>query len=145
MELTSHQIDIINAKVCPYCGSNTEVVSETDVYGREYKGRLMIRCANYINCDSYVGTHDDGTPLGRLANKELRSHKKNAHDYFDRLWKENHIERGRAYELLADHLGIPDKYCHIGMFKISTCKKVVEWSCKKLLEFTAAKIDKKIP
>lgn len=132
MELTPYQLDVINAKICPYCKSKTEVVSETDVYGREYKGRAMIRCVNYQVCDAYVVTHDDGTPLGRLAKKPLRDAKKEAHKYFDAIWKEKHMERNQAYEELADHLGIPDKYCHIGMFKKETCLKVVEWSKEML-------------
>lgn len=128
MDLTPYQLDIINAKICPYCKSSTEVVSETDIYGREYKGRLMIRCRNYQICDAYVGCHKDGTPLGRLARKELRNYKKEAHQNFDRLWKEKYLERSEAYEMLADHLGLADEYTHIGMFSIKTCKKVIEWS-----------------
>lgn len=138
MELTALQKDIINAKICPYCKSNTEVVSETDIYGKEYKGRYMIRCRN-INCDSYVGTHEDGTPLGRLANKSLRMAKKIAHLNFDRLWKEKYLERNEAYEELADHLNIPDEFCHIGMFKESTCKKVIEWSKKRYNDLQSSK------
>lgn len=131
MELTPYQIDVISAKICPYCKSSTEVVTETDIYGREYKGRSMIRCGNYLNCNSYVGTHKDGEPLGRLANKQLREAKSKAHKYFDKLWNEDYIERSEAYEMLADHLGIPNKYCHIGMFRKETCDKVVEWSINK--------------
>lgn len=131
MELSQYHIDVLYAKVCPYCKSTTEVVSETDVYGREYKGRKMIRCRNYLKCDSYVGTHDDGSTLGRLANKELRQAKIKAHSSFDRLWKEKLIGRTKLYEDLADYLGLPDKYTHIGMFNKTTCLKVVEY-CDKI-------------
>ncbi len=37
-------------------------------------------------------------------------------------------ERNELYERLADHLELPDKYTHIGMFNYETCMKVVEWS-----------------
>jgi len=131
MELSQYHIDVLCVKVCPYCKSTTEVVSETDVYGREYKGRKMIRCRNYMKCNSYVGTHDDGSTLGRLANKELRQAKIKAHSYFDRLWKEKLIGRTKLYEDLSDYLELPDKYTHIGMFNKTTCLKVVEW-CNSL-------------
>lgn len=65
MELTPFHKDVVHAKVCPYCKSSTKIISETEVYGREYKGRKLIACINFPKCDSYVGTHDDGTALGR--------------------------------------------------------------------------------
>lgn len=128
MNLSQRHIDILNAKVCPYCNSSTRVVDEVYIYGRSYKDRLMICCKNYPTCDAYVGTHDDGEPLGRLANKNLREMKIKAHNAFDKIWKENKMNRGEAYEKLADYLGLPDKYTHIGMFNPETCMKVVAWS-----------------
>lgn len=128
MILTPYQEDVMCGKICPYCKSETRITSETEIYGREYKNRKVICCINFPNCDSYVGTHDDGESLGRLANKELRHWKKKAHDKFDLLWKEKLIDRDSAYEKLADFLMIPDKYTHIGMFSEQTCKKVYAWS-----------------
>lgn len=134
MKLTALQEDILYAKICPYCKSGTRVVDEVYIYGRVYKDRLMICCNNYPHCNSYVGTHSDGEPLGRLANKELRSWKKKAHDSFDKIWRGKMIDRDTAYEELADFLKIPDKYCHIGMFKKETCLKVIAWSKLRIAE-----------
>ena len=127
-KLSAYSKDVFAAKICPYCKSeNIKIISETDVYGREYKGRKIIACGNYPACDSYVGTHDDGTALGRLANKELRLAKKEAHNTFDRLWKSKEMSRGKAYQMLSDFLEIDSKYTHIGMFSVETCKKIIEW------------------
>ncbi|WP_394749563.1 zinc-finger-containing protein [Spongiimicrobium salis] len=134
MTLTPLQQDILSAKVCPYCKSRTKVVSEEFIYGKTYRNRSMICCDNYPQCDSYVGTHDDGEPLGRLADKKLRQWKRKAHDAFDRIWKEKHMERNAAYEEMADAIGIPDKFCHIGMFQVKTCIKVVAWAKLKYAE-----------
>lgn len=139
MELTAYHKDVYSAKICPYCKSSTEVVSETDVYGREYKGRAMIRCRNYMVCDAYVGTHDNGEPLGRLANKELRNAKKKAHSYFDPIWQEKYMDRTKLYEDLADYLGLPDKYTHIGMFNKKTCDRVIQWSIKRYNDLRTGK------
>lgn len=128
MELTALQKDIISAKICPYCKASTRVVDEVYIYGRTYRYKLMICCKNFPHCDSYVGTHQDGETLGRLANKKLRSWKKKAHEAFDIIWKEKRADRSELYEELADFLGIPDEYCHIGMFQVKTCIKVVAWS-----------------
>lgn len=63
-----------------------------------------------------------------------------AHAAFDPLWeaklrkrrKERGPEykkvyaRGSGYKWLAGQLGIPRKECHIGMFDVDMCKRVVE-------------------
>ncbi len=96
MELTPKHKAIINAEVCPYCRSTTKVVSEEFIYGRSYRGHSVICCSSYPKCDSYVGTHTDGSTLGRLANKGLRQAKKFAHDEFDLLWKGKYMTRSEA-------------------------------------------------
>ena len=132
MKLTALQQDIYSSKICPYCKSSTKIVSETFIYGKEYKGRQMICCFNFPVCDSYIGTHDDGTTLGRLANKELRQWRKVTHNnFFDPLWKSKEYDRSELYEMLADYLELPLEYCHIGFFNVTTLKKVIEW-CKNL-------------
>jgi hypothetical protein len=78
-------------------------------------------------------------PLGRLANAELRRAKMAAHDAFDRDWHAHYerrrsadpsFPRGRAraaaYKCLAALLGIAPERCHIGMFDVDACWKVVE-------------------
>lgn len=128
MNLTPYQIDVINAKICPYCKSTTKIISETEVYGKEYKGRKIIACINFPNCDSYVGTHDTGVALGRLADKNLRLAKKNAHFWFDKIWKGKYKSRDELYNELSLFLNIPKDYTHIGMFSIKTCSIVENWS-----------------
>lgn len=100
----------------------------------------MVVCDGFPKCDSYVGTHEDGEPLGRLANKKLRFWKKEAHSAFDKIWRDNHMDRDSAYGFLADELELPDEYVHIGMFNIQTCKKVVDISNKYLNDKTVENI-----
>lgn len=134
MTLTPYQSDVINAKICPYCKSGTKVISETDVYGKEYRGRNIIACVNYPNCNAYVGCHEDGRPLGRLADIKLRKAKKDAHYHFDKIWKEKYADRSELYGYLSDFLELPEEYTHIGMFSAKTCKKVIEWSKERYSE-----------
>jgi gamma-glutamyl:cysteine ligase YbdK (ATP-grasp superfamily) len=86
-------------------------------------------------CNAYVGCHKNKPTisLGRLANAELRESKILAHEYLDNLWKRrisNEITkghaRGKAYKWLAQQMGIDSKHCHIGMFDVEDCKRVVE-------------------
>lgn len=134
--------------ICPYCGSNAPLDNTTKIYhGRDYG--LAYICEKFPICDSYVGVHkDSGKPLGRLANKELREWKIKAHAVFDELWQRKFAKRraglpgksgnpggvtykkgyarGSAYKWLAQQLGITSDECHIGMFDIDMCKRVVE-------------------
>ena len=127
--------DIINSgHICPYCGSVTEYVDSSYVYGRSY-GMIYI-CKP---CDAYVGVHNGtNNALGRLANRDLRKAKKNAHLYFDRIAKTNLINkiwpeylsgvsnRNKAYKWLSKQLDIPEEICHIGMFDIEQCNEVIK-------------------
>lgn len=128
--------EIITGKICPYCENKTEFIDSSYIYGKSY-GMIYI-CKP---CDAYVGVHK-GTDksLGRLSNAKLREAKKEAHFWFDQIAKTNLINhiwdeyipntsnRDKAYIWLTHQMGIPRKYCHIGMFDIEECKKVVEIS-----------------
>ncbi len=111
---------------CIYCGDTVNLVSNSVVYGREYGNGLCYKC---VSCDSYVGVHHDRvTPLGRLADNELRKLKQQAHTLFDPLWKTKprRMSRQTAYDRLADKLGIPAKECHFGWFDREMLLKSIE-------------------
>lgn len=128
MELTEYQKDVLYGKICPYCKSSTRITTELEIYGKSYKGRAVIACKNFPNCDAYVGTHDDGEPLGRLANKKLRNRKTHAHFWFDKIWQEGYIQRTELYTKMSEGLNIPLQYAHIGMFNNDTCMRAASWA-----------------
>lgn len=99
---------------CPYCFSEVIYTSNKVIYGKEFGNGKCYKCTH---CDAYVGVHN-GTniPLGRLANKELRELKKQAHALFDPIWKTKQKTRSEAYADLAKALGIPKEECHFGWF-----------------------------
>ena len=120
--------------ICPYCGNKTEYIDSSFVYAKSY-GMIYI-CKP---CDAYVGVHK-GTDkaMGRLADKLLRGAKIEAHYYFDqiartslinKIWKEyipNLSNRKKAYLWLSKQMNIPEEDCHIGMFDVGECNRVVE-------------------
>lgn len=134
MHISDEHRKIIMAEICPYCGSSTKRTDQMEIYGRVFSSNEVIVCSNYPKCDSYVGCHSTGEPLGRLADKKLRSAKKEAHFYFDQLWKKYKTNRGFLYQCLSDYLEIPPEFTHIGMFKVETCKKVTNWSKERIKE-----------
>jgi len=107
--------------ICPYCGHEAKLIDSKQVYGKSYGNMYMC-----WDCDAYVGTHKGTTkPLGRLANKDLRHWKVQAHAAFDPLWKSKRMSRSDAYDLLSNKLGMKRSECHIGMFDVDTCKRVI--------------------
>lgn len=119
--------------ICPYCGKKAEYVKGDRIYsGRgSWDNKFFWVC---FSCDAWVGCHSKDKrfgrigdePLGRLANEELRKAKMRAHKAFDPLWKDNDIRRKDAYVWLSEELGVPFDECHIGMFDVDMCERVIE-------------------
>lgn len=131
------------APTCPYCGETAVLTDGRPVYRTARFGHVWT-CGDYPNCDAYVTCHPNTTqPLGRLANAELRKWKKRAHAVFDPMWKAEQRRqnrkhqtlsaRKRGYTWLASALKIDSADCHIGMFDVTTCQRVVEL-CKPYAE-----------
>jgi hypothetical protein len=125
----TEQDKILSGMVCPYCGADSEYVDSSVIYGKSYGMIYLCR-----PCDAYVGTHksEPTKAKGRLANRELRWEKIRAHAHFDFIWQNKHMTRSEAYVWLSKALGIDPELCHIGMFDISECEKVIELSKLKL-------------
>lgn len=118
--------------VCSYCGNESEKVGGRHIYPhREDLYHLTFYVCD--PCKAWVGCHrGTDNPLGRLANAELRQAKSAAHSVFDQIWKRGLMPRYKAYSWLADQLGIDREDCHIGMFDVDTCERVVLISRSKL-------------
>ena len=117
---------------CPYCGRRARLISAYYIY-KTIASLWYPKVWVCPDCEAYVGCRKGTSiPLGRLANAELREYKIKAHKSFDALWKVYYdITRDEAYEWLALMLDIPKEKCHIAMFDVDTCKKVIE-ICDKM-------------
>lgn len=113
--------------VCPYCQQPAKLVTGLDIYPH----RIDLRSYKFWHCepcDAYVGCNrriNGTTPLGRLANKELRLAKIRAHAAFDPLWKSGKMQRGAAYTWLSKQMNLSIEKTHIGMFNLEQCREVV--------------------
>lgn len=106
---------------CPYCHAEADFVSSRDFYAKDYGTNIYV-C---YPCDAYVGTHGKGgTPLGTLANKELRLLRMTAHSIFDPLWRGKYRKMGRsgAYRLMQRLMNLSPERAHIAMFDEQQCQ-----------------------
>jgi hypothetical protein len=126
--------------VCPYCHRTAILASDSAVYAQSY-GSYVWLCKP---CQAWVGVHRNSpnhTPLGRLANAELRKLKVEAHGVFDLLWqaamKHRGWSKGRArrlaYRWLGRELEIPSKDCHIGFMGPEDTRRVIRL-CQAVIE-----------
>ena len=84
--------------VCPYCHHTVD------------KNHQKYECTH---CHAFVRCHDDGRPMGRLANKYLRQLRYDAHQLLDQFWKHDQFTRSQVYQYVAHLLDIPQQQAHI--------------------------------
>lgn len=128
----------MTALTCPYCKrAATYFESSAPFYqGRDY-GALWA-C---VPCDAQVGTHPDGSPLGTLANKQLRQARRRVKAVFNPLWEDiesaypgiplrrgqiRQVMRTRAYQWLAQQMKLPADECQIAMFDEARCNWAIQ-------------------
>lgn len=118
---------------CPYCGGRVELRSADGIYHENAHNTMLYVCNNYPECDAYVRVHA-GTkiPVGTMANRQLRTLRRQAHESFDQLHKGGLMSKEDAYCWLADLLGAPLSHAHIGYLGDYYCKTVIEESQKLL-------------
>lgn len=112
--------------ICPYCGQRALLTTGDVIYEHrpELHSKAFWLCSD---CDAYVGCHRGTTrPLGRLADSKLRWAKIRAHNTFDPLWQSYGMSRTDAYAWLARKLKITADQCHVGLFDIGMCNRVVD-------------------
>lgn len=114
--------------ICPYCNNQAVWTQNKAIYGRNYGRSYM--CYYCKPCNAYVGCHRNSrTPLGTMANAELRDFRKKAHAVFDPLWKERrHKKRHQLYAEISRHFGYE---IHIAQSDIPQCKRIIDWCNKK--------------
>jgi hypothetical protein len=118
-----------NAHVfCPYCGNPAKLVPGSDIYchRKDLYDKWFWEC---LPCEAHVGVHLGSKgfqPYGGLAKADLRKARKAAHVTFDAIWKDGRISRSAAYLLLCQLFDLPLDKCHIGMFNMEQCSKVIQ-------------------
>lgn len=124
------RIEKLAGRKCHYCNVKTKLVNSRVIYGKDYGYAYLCK-----QCGAYVGCHW-GTKIskGIVANEDLRKLKRDAHRFFDVLWKRKSVKAGvsenkarrMAYKWLSNQTGITEEFCHIGMMNESECKMVID-------------------
>ena len=128
-----------NGKKCPYCGGSVGLRSAASVYGSG-DGWIWV-CNRYPDCDAYVhcapGTK---TPLGVLANRELRHLRRQAHRQIDCLINDGYLSKDGVYRWMQDIYDIGTGSAmppHIAMMSDRQCRQVIT-AAEKLMYYYLA-------
>ena len=115
--------------ICQFCSSRAQKVTGEKIYPH----RKDLHHLRFFYCDNghdpaYVGTHKYGKSFGTLADAETRKARSQAHQAFDRIWKDKLLSRSKAYRVLSRYMNLPLKKTHIGMFSATQANEVVSFS-----------------
>ena len=112
------------------CGKTAQLVSGKEIYPHR-KDLYSLSFWLCKDCNAYCGCHKGTTtPLGTLANPELRELRKKCHAEFDPIWKNYSVSRNVAYKWMMSVMQLPSKSCHIAMFDVEQCKKLLAEICQ---------------
>lgn len=111
---------------CGECGAPMEL-RKSSRYKSPFWG-----CSRFPACRGTHGAHPNGVPLGIPANKETKQARIKAHDAFDRIWKDGHMPRWKAYKWLAKQMGVAE--WHFGESSVGECNRAIEVIEAKLKE-----------
>lgn len=99
---------------CEYCGRPAVLRPASEIYHDAHRKGYVYACSNYPECNSYVSTiPGTKTPMGTLANAELRQKRIKAHEAFDQIWQNGILSRDQAYRWIADIFCLPLYRAHI--------------------------------
>lgn len=113
---------------CPYCGAPAVCRPASTVYkdNLHSKGSYLYLCSRWPACDSYVSAHKrDRSPMGTLANGNLRHKRILTHRALSQVQKELHMDKWATYLWLEGKIGLEPGQTHIGMFSEQMCDKVI--------------------
>jgi len=114
---------------CPYCRSPVVLRSANGIYKENSSDTKLYICSRYPKCDAYVRVQQGTkTPLGSMANGELRALRLEAHRAFDQIHRTGLMSKQDAYAWLSDILSAPMSHAHIGYLGEYYCKLVIKES-----------------
>lgn len=131
LNLTAGQVIL-----CPYCNEPAALVDSKEIYQGKSYGLVWLCRPCRAWCGVHKGSH---RPLGTLANGTVRELRKKAHATFDPIWKSKLLTRKKAYQRLAQAMGIEFHKCHIGMMQKDECFKAIECAKEIANELKGAK------
>ena len=98
-------------------------------------GGLTVTADAHGNVKGFVENPDVMLPpnaKGKLANKELRQKRIQAHRVFDQIWLNHIFTKSEAYRWIADKFCLTAKEAHIGEFSTYMCDQLIMESMKIL-------------
>lgn len=119
---------------CDNCkSSNVQLCNNEFLYGKSQGAWPLIYLCT--DCGAAVSCHPNTDhPMGLMADQQTRRLRGQAHQQFDKLWKQGYTTRAEAYRSLASALMLTEEKCHISMFDADQCKEAIKFAKQRLHE-----------
>lgn len=113
---------------CDNCKSSQVVlISNFEYYKQIFPEKYLMYICN--SCKASVTCHKDtNLPMGKMANKHIKSLRIKAHEAFDKIWQIGIMARHDAYNWLAKQLNVDYEKSHIAWFDEEQLLRVIEIS-----------------
>lgn len=115
--------------LCRYCEQPAKLVSGEVIHGASFKDKMFWLCEP---CDAWTNTipNSNYKPSGLMADKKLRTARRNANQALDRLIRKRmHGEqitfdagRSKVFRWLQGKMVLPKHDCRIGLFTVEQCE-----------------------
>lgn len=126
--------------VCPYCDGRVIYTTNDMIYGKQYGDWPYVYMC--VECQASVGVHPNtDEPLGYLADKRLKTLRKDCKAWFEKVWRSGILSRTEAYKWLATEMGMDRRNCHWGMFNADQCMEARR-HCMNLLGYKPFDVSK---
>lgn len=111
------KIEVVEQRgvMCPDCGSEMRL--------RDGPFRQFYSCPRFPRCRGSHGAHSDGRPLGVPGDEKTKAARKRAHAALKKI--ETLIGKSGAYRWLSIVMHVEPDECHIGVFDVAQCDRVV--------------------
>lgn len=104
-----------------YTGPSRRRFVESRSPKKRGEAREMQRRARHVPPETFIDRKAMAAPPG----SDLAKARIAAHNAFDPLWQVGGVQRAQAYAWLAAQMGLPIAACHMVLFDINQCAKVV--------------------
>lgn len=119
-------------QICPYCGASVNRVHSSQIFHNNTDGFYYV-CSNWPRCTAYTKENPIfKKPTSTIADRATRLKRQEAHYWFDQMHIGFGMTKSAAYEWLAKELQIRRANCHIGLFDIEMCNRVISIVSSKL-------------
>lgn len=132
-----NQLDILNGRVCPKCGSSSLVTGASYLYREPQDFDYVAICGQYPDCYHFTTCWPNtSTPRGRLAGIQLWEERRDLYRNIERVVSTGKMTKEEIEKEIYDILTLPEDYRDIYFLSVRSCQRATSHCLRKYLSLT---------